>query len=186
LNDLKDFEDVTFDNLRKPGDEPQNDSKAKNFTKPSVKMEHSKQMINQQQKQFYKQQKLKLQQQLTNNLIHSHLSNNGHLDTVNNSEQSLLLKSSSSSDDKSCSSANTINNINLNLINGGSNGQSSESASSSPLSSNSPNQEIRADQKDEETRYLITDHLKHHNGVDRVVEKINQDQNSKIYEETEI
>jgi len=174
LNDLKDFEDVTFDNLRKPGEEPQDRRKNNNNNnnKPSINMEHNKQLINQKQKEFYKQQKHKIKQIQENNL-----------DLVaNNSEQSLLLKSSSSSSDKS-SSENTINNLNLNTK---TNGLQSSSSSS--------NSQQQSPVEQEEKAFLIINNgnhydsskfngkLVHPNGD--IIKK--NDQNSKVYEETEI
>jgi hypothetical protein len=176
LNDLKDFEDVTFDNLRKPGEEPLQDKKKNNNNninnKPSIDMEHNKQLINQKQKEFYKQQKHKIKQMQENNL-----------DLVaNNSEQSLLLKSSSSSSDKS-SSENTINNLNLNT---NPNGLQSSSSSS--------NSQQQSPVEQEEKSFLIINNSNHYDSSKfngklvhpngDIIKK--NDQNSKVYEETEI
>lgn len=82
LNDLKDFEDVTFDNLRKPNENEQSSSN------------RFKQHMN-----AKKSQLILLQQGLKKNLLE-------HGQASTNSEQSLLLKSSSSSSDKSSSNTN--------------------------------------------------------------------------------
>lgn len=86
LNDLKDFEDVTFDNLRKPNEHDQNSG---NRLKQHLAVKKSQFIL--------------LQQGLKKNLL-----DHGQMST--NSEQSLLLKSSSSSSDKS--SSNTALNPN--------------------------------------------------------------------------
>lgn len=87
LNDLKDFEDVTFDNLSKPNEQVN----PKRVVRVSASIEKA-----------HKQEKEN--KSITKQLIEN-LQNTNH---SNSSEQSLLLKSS----DKS-SSENTINNVNL-------------------------------------------------------------------------
>jgi hypothetical protein len=87
LNDLKDFEDVTFDNLSKPSEQVGQ----KRVVRVSASIEKA-----------HKQEKEN--KSITKQLIEN-LQNTNH---SNSSEQSLLLKSS----DKS-SSENTINNVNL-------------------------------------------------------------------------
>ncbi|RNA34933.1 leucine-rich repeat-containing 24-like [Brachionus plicatilis] len=83
LNDLKDFEDVTFDNLRKPNEHNEVASSSRFKQHMHIK----------------KSQLIMLQHGLKKNLLE-------HAQTSNNSQQSLLLKSSSSSSDKSSSNGN--------------------------------------------------------------------------------
>lgn len=93
LNDLKDFEDVTFDNLRKPGEQ-------------------------QQQQQTNRQQKNVIMsgnsQGSTSNSSSNQAITNDDLNNINNntnSEQSLLLKSSvSSSENNNNDESNNLNN----------------------------------------------------------------------------
>ena len=86
LNDLKDFEDVTFDNLRKPGEMQQQSSK---------RGHHQNE---------YGNKKAKAKTSLMSKLNCNNADNK-------NSEQSLLLKSSSGSEKSN--SDNTINRIHL-------------------------------------------------------------------------
>lgn len=83
LNDLKDFEDVTFDNLRKPGEQNGRNSHANSKSNHNLKEPQQKQLNT------------------------KHFKPNDDINNINNtnSEQSLLLKSSGSSSD-----SNTINN----------------------------------------------------------------------------
>lgn len=161
LNDLKDFEDVTFDNLRKPGE----DKGQQNHQQPP----------HQQQQQQQSQQNTIVEQKPVDSVAKSFkttlsIKMQDLKDT--NSEQSLLLKSSSSSESKS-SSDNTINNIcgASNSTNTSSTNTSSELRSNSDL-----NRMI--------DRPVITDPTGklENNLMENVVDELN----SKIYEETEI
>lgn len=125
LNDLKDFEDVTFDNLRKPGEE---------------QLKHKKQQQTHKQKQLMMIQQLK-QQQEHQKQQHLQFKNQKHLlDLGTNSEQSLLLKSSSSSDKSS--SNNNLNNNSPNHENQNVDSSSPNTQTTSTTSTNKLDEEI--------------------------------------------
>jgi hypothetical protein len=97
LNDLKDFEDVTFDNLRKPNE---NKQKINNSSLSSLTAE----MGNQKKTQKKLEDEKKIYKQKLEVLEYKE---NTDKNITNSSDQSLLLKSSGSSFE------NTINNTNI-------------------------------------------------------------------------
>lgn len=162
LNDLKDFEDVTFDNLRKPGEDQMRQKQM------------SQQLLVMKQQQVVKQrQMLMMQQKKKKNLLELNMNEQN-----NNSEQSLLLKSSSSSSDKSLSNANLSENVAKEV-------REVREVRESPLIMNndSPNTNTNS------TSTTCTNLLNGEENLDDKLENVCDnlaEQNSKIYEETEI
>lgn len=162
LNDLKDFEDVTFDNLRKPG-EGELKADATSAKKQPATVEKPEPAP----KPFKNALSIRMQE----------------LKQDTNSEQSLLLKSSSSSESK-CSSDNTINNIC-----GASNSTNTTSATntSSELRSSSDFNRAGSSGSGSNSGVLIEPAASASGKAEvNLMENVVDELNSKTYEETEI
>jgi hypothetical protein len=186
LNDLKDFEDVTFDNLRKPGEDPKTANQKQPPPKPQIAPVQTPQVVKPTPETATITEVPKYKTNLSIRMQ--------DLKQDTNSEQSLLLKSSSSSESK-CSSDNTINNIcaasnstNTTSATNASNelrssseinaaGSSSSSSSSSGSNVQIEEQTIQTTGKGENVGGKTENNL-----MENVVDELS----SKIYEETEI
>lgn len=187
LNDLKDFEDVTFDNLRKPGEDPKTANQKQPPPKPQIAPVQTPQVVK------------PIPETATITEVPKYKTNLSirmqDLKQDTNSEQSLLLKSSSSSESK-CSSDNTINNIcaasnstnTTSATNASNELRSSSEINAAGSSSSSSSSSSGSNVQIEEQTIQTTGKGENVGGKteNNLMENVVDELSSKIYEETEI